>query len=548
MAWLRQALARPGAAVILVTTGFLIVATSWALASPIGTATDDDYHLPSIWCATGPERGICETVSTSGDSAQLVSVPRQLVFRCFVSRYPPEVLSPRCLSAIDGQFARTGGVRGLNGRDTSATEGSLTYGPYFYTMARILVTTDVEASILRIRLLNAGIAAAMLAAALTIASVPIRRALSWSWALALVPLGYFYISSSNPSSWTIIGMGTLWAFLLTWLAEPNWRSPRALVALTGVLAACALVGPTRRDGWFYVLATLIACLLLTGRVRAEILTRWLLTLLGAVVIAVRIVAPSYNYGLGLVQGSALLQANGAAPGTSSAESNGGLTGMLVATMREAMALPKSLWSVLGGNMRGENYTAYGLNEIHLPVLVPILMCIPLVVLLAFGWRWHPRPKVLAVLSILGAFILSTLTHKMLMPAGFAIQPRHLVPLMLVGVALSLLGPRALELPAKAAAMCGLSIMLAGTVALVFTQARYTVGGWQWSRTTEHWWWSSLVAGPSWNILLSLTGLGLLTLGSVLLSLPPAVGTRTDSWDSPISASASGAGRSGPRTE
>ena len=38
---------------------FFVTCAGWALASPVGAAPDDDYHLASIWCAQGEREGVC---------------------------------------------------------------------------------------------------------------------------------------------------------------------------------------------------------------------------------------------------------------------------------------------------------------------------------------------------------------------------------------------------------------------------------------------------------------------------------------------------------
>ena len=44
----------------------------WAIISPIGSGIDDDFHLPSVWCAFGDKSQICETI-IDGD-AKLLSI------------------------------------------------------------------------------------------------------------------------------------------------------------------------------------------------------------------------------------------------------------------------------------------------------------------------------------------------------------------------------------------------------------------------------------------------------------------------------------------
>ena len=51
---------------------FWVVLVGWAMASPMGSAPDDDYHLASIWCAEGVAADAC---SDEGVDAQSLAVP-----------------------------------------------------------------------------------------------------------------------------------------------------------------------------------------------------------------------------------------------------------------------------------------------------------------------------------------------------------------------------------------------------------------------------------------------------------------------------------------
>jgi hypothetical protein len=60
----------------LLSVFFLLNSYIWAIVSPIGSGIDDDFHLPSVWCAFGDKSQICETV-IEGDG--FVRVPTALV-------------------------------------------------------------------------------------------------------------------------------------------------------------------------------------------------------------------------------------------------------------------------------------------------------------------------------------------------------------------------------------------------------------------------------------------------------------------------------------
>ena len=46
--------------VLLSGISFFFALIVWAFASPPGSAPDDDFHLPSIWCSHGKVSGLCD--------------------------------------------------------------------------------------------------------------------------------------------------------------------------------------------------------------------------------------------------------------------------------------------------------------------------------------------------------------------------------------------------------------------------------------------------------------------------------------------------------
>ena len=381
----------------------------------------------------------------------------------------------------------------MNGRDT-AQSGTLTYGPSFYRTARFLVSDDPQDSVLRIRLFNAALATVLLVMALLVSYGPVRVALACGWLLGMVPLGLFYVPSTNPVSWTITGIGVLWAFVFTWLTADHWNSLKAWIALTGAIVAILLVGPTRRDGWLSILITLAACLILTHRHRERSSTRWWLVLGTLIVVTAWTSRPTATYTEGLLEGRGGVGPNSGGQGEDPLSS--------VATIvREVAAFPKAVLAVAGGNVRGETFSAIGLNDVHLPLLVPLGMLIAALLLLKWAWMWHPRMKTLAFVWVLGALVTMVLSHKVLIAVEYAIQPRHLVPLLIVVLGISLITPPTERLSPRVGIAAAVAISSAASAALIVTQARHA--GSLLSNVTgapEWWWRDSIPWGPSTNVV------------------------------------------------
>jgi hypothetical protein len=98
--------------------------------------------------------------------------------------------------------------------------------------------------------------------AIYVAPFIVKRALILSWGLVLIPVGIFNIASTNPSSWTISGIGTLWAFLLSLIFHRNSRNRMFYLSITGILLSLIISLGSRNDSRIYVLVTFVAVILL----------------------------------------------------------------------------------------------------------------------------------------------------------------------------------------------------------------------------------------------------------------------------------------------
>lgn len=61
-----------------IAMGILLLLTggAWALASPPGSSPDDNFHLPSIWCAWSPEATGCTIDPATADTSRpYASIP-----------------------------------------------------------------------------------------------------------------------------------------------------------------------------------------------------------------------------------------------------------------------------------------------------------------------------------------------------------------------------------------------------------------------------------------------------------------------------------------
>ena len=233
-------------AALLTAVLMWVALAAWAFMSPVGAAPDDDYHLAMVYCAAGEAECVLEG---------------QREGPCFTMR-------PEVPAECSDWGART----------IPETEGIATdhYPPFYYLAMAPLVGQTLAETTIAMRLANVTLAVAMMVGALALSAPALRRSMTWSWLLAAVPMGVYFIASMNPSAWVIIGFAALWGPLLTHLtatggAGASWASPvstatRTMRVLFVLLASLiALAGRTEGALFLPLVATALAVFALPRR-------------------------------------------------------------------------------------------------------------------------------------------------------------------------------------------------------------------------------------------------------------------------------------------
>jgi len=224
-----------------------LVLAGWLLASPPGSSPDDEYHLTSIWCSRGFVDEVCieNPAATSWDRKTLVpfTVARISCFAYDMST------SAACTLDILGtdplQFAP--GVGGnIDGERAQL---------YYWTM-HAFVSDDFPSAMARIRVTNVVLALAMLAGTLAVAPPLVRRSVALTWLVATLPLGLFLLTSLNTTAWGLIGLGTLWANLLSALTGSD-RRQRFGAAMLAIMGATMALG-SRTEALGHTVVTIAA--------------------------------------------------------------------------------------------------------------------------------------------------------------------------------------------------------------------------------------------------------------------------------------------------
>lgn len=428
-----------------------VTLAAWAFSSTVGSSPDDDFHLASIWCGLGLREGLCEE---SGNPATRL-VPAALVdATCFIRD-----------SAISGACWDPG-REGLTEATWMNAIGL--YPPVFYAAMSVFVGPDIQTSVLMMRLFNAALAVGFLTTVFFALPRQARPALIVSTLVATVPLGLFILASTNPSSWALVSAATVWICLYGAFTTVGRRR----VVLCGLAVAGALLGAGARGdaAAFAVFAVAIAFTLGAGRGRA--------LLLPGIAAAVIAVSSGVSY---LTTGQGSLASTGLDLGES-----------------EPLASADHISNLLGipGLWLGAFGTApLGWLDTSLPALVPVLAFGAYCAALSIGIRAVSRRRGVALaLTVLALWVAPfiLLAQSGYFVASNLVQPRYILPLLIILLSLSALTARAeVEWSLPRVVVIGSALSIAASVSLHINIRRYTTGADQPSidpGAAAEWWW------------------------------------------------------------
>lgn len=249
---------------------------AWAASSPAGSSPDDDFHLASIWCAGGAaqhaEPG--QVCATAHGKQTAGSVSRVL---------PREVAQAACYRWLRLQPASC--VRHIPpGNVAQVANDGLYPGGYYAVMHRV-VSGSVTTSVMWIRGLNIALALIVFGLAFAVSEARSRAALALTLGLAFcTPLGLFFIPSTNPTAWSMIGIGSLWLFVLAFMTTPDVR--RRWAAAGGALLAWGMAVSARADAPVYAALTVAVAAVIgadaTQRISRKLLMPAVLVVLSAI--------------------------------------------------------------------------------------------------------------------------------------------------------------------------------------------------------------------------------------------------------------------------
>lgn len=156
---------RKSLGILLGAVSFFISLSIWAFASPPGSAPDDDFHLPAIWCSHGKVDGICDP-EFEGDGYGKTLSPLSPSAICFA--FKSETSAACQASQVDWNSKE------LRGSRTNET-GRFPNG--FYWTMNLLIGENTLNSALLMRIFNSLLAILLLIVTAIFSSKNIRFAL-----------------------------------------------------------------------------------------------------------------------------------------------------------------------------------------------------------------------------------------------------------------------------------------------------------------------------------------------------------------------------------
>ena len=452
-------------AAALIPVALLMSLVSWAFASPVGAAPDDDYHLASIWCAQGDRPGLCEP----GAEADERSVPRGTVLASLCYAHHPEIPGDCPVAKSDELVTTDRGDFNDHG-----------YPPIYYAVMSVFASTHEATAVLTIRIFNAFLYVAMLSALFLLLPARRRGLLVWSALATLIPLGFFLIASTNPSGWAITSATTLWLALLGYYEARGLGTRIGL----GVLATVSVLmgAGARADAAAYgVLAMILVVLLKAERTRVF----WLRTILP---VALSLVSALLYFSAS--QGGIVTRAT-------TALSPYDFVWLL---WKDLLDLP---WLYAGAF----GYAPLGWLDTFMPLTVWGTISLVVCGLMFWGIGRMTRRKLWAV--GIAAFALVFVPIYILMHdriwVGAGVQPRYLYPLIVLLVGLCLYGLDRFDLGlGRTQLVVTGSLLIAGfTIALYVNIHRYTTGTDVKTlnlNTNVAWWWDIPLHPMQWWVL------------------------------------------------
>lgn len=233
--------------VFMAILGFIVLGT-WSMASPVGSAADDNFHLASIWCGTFSEEckedngNFLVPAETLSGMCNIIWIDRNL------DKYNQNA---RCTTEKTKIYQETDYINQKN----------VIYPSLFYNISSIFVSENVQTSVVKIRIFWSVFFLFLTTLIFVNSDKQIKSAIMIILILFGIPLMSFLIASTNPSSLQITSIGLL-PFAMTSLLRKNLKSEnRAIMFCLTLFLIVTAVG-SKPESFIYVAAVIVSAMIL----------------------------------------------------------------------------------------------------------------------------------------------------------------------------------------------------------------------------------------------------------------------------------------------
>lgn len=471
---------------LLILALSLIALGSWALASPVGSTPDEDFHLASIWCSSGGVPGMCEESQTVGHGTMLVA-KGLLESQCYAHHAD---ISSGC-QLDTGILDNSELVETVRGNFVGG------YPPLFYATMHLLAGPDIQSSVILMRFVNILLFLILAAASWLASPLSSRVAQKNIWLITSVPLGLFLIPSVNPSTWTITGIAFASIGLFGFFNSDQNTSKKwanfSIFVVAGLMAAGA-----RADGAVYLVLAILAIAVVSFH---QLSNKWkmLLPVLPMILIA---------YLFYQMASQSSVAASGFGEDIYTDRTPFSVLAVNILTLPDLLVGVFGTWGL-------------GWLDTSMPQSVWTLSAASFVSVIVLAWQKLTKTQLLATIGLVTVAILLPLyvLQKSLAHVGEFLQPRYLLPLfvLIALVALLAFSKGSFQLTRFTKVLLVLSLATAQMMALYVNIDRYVHGA---SIKTGinldaglEWWWPF---GPSPMTTFILGTLSFLVLSYILI--------------------------------
>ncbi|MFP7695692.1 DUF2142 domain-containing protein [Trueperella sp. LYQ143] len=479
-------------AIYLSIPTFLIIALgSFAITTPPFGEPDSKYHLASIYCGQGTEKGMCEAgnsphtrylrADATGSVCFAFKPYRGSVclfenndaFYSYDEASADSAGTPRAQTDSTASSGKSAAAQPPNSSSYSASASKLlppytrnglietdignfqgSYPQVYYAVQHFFVGNETSETFRNIRFVN--IIAVSLALATLIALLPARRRpIVWiSVAITMIPLAAFTVASINPSAWAFYSPLIIFAAIASMFQQHGWRK-WALIFFAAI--TLLVTAGTRTDAGMYCMVAVLIGVLAGIRFTRQALRFYAVGI--AIFALICIAALQHPTIAAYVDLSNVFNLFSTA--ISKDSSSHGL-------LHDNAINLVTLWTGIFGT------TNLSWMDLPVPITIPILTGFVTITVLWYGIRqirWTQLLGILVIIVNIAIWPLSIASSRNI-PIEYFVQSRYLAPMIILAVVLIGWNARPAFLTRNHAIVCVGALTMAFLITLIAIYQRF----------------------------------------------------------------------------